>query len=148
MGQALPLTAVVMDSSPGRATYEATVKAFAVALPKNILARLIGILLLRIFYVIYQMVYWLNGQDDMVEQARKQLNSKALFDVDAPRMYIYSVADDMVDWRFVEEHGEEAKMLGYTIDREKFIESGHAGHMLVDEKRYWTTIQRLWSNVS
>jgi hypothetical protein len=49
MGRALPVTAVVMDSSPGRATYEATVRAFAVALPKNILVRLIGILVLRIF---------------------------------------------------------------------------------------------------
>lgn len=148
MGRALPVTAVVMDSSPGRATYEATVRAFAVALPKNILVRLIGVLVLRIFYGLYQMVYWLKGQDDMVEQARKQLNSKDLFDVDAPRVYIYSTADDMVDWRFVEEHGEEAKKLGYTIDREKYIETGHAGHMLVDEKRYWTTIQRLWSKVS
>jgi hypothetical protein len=66
------------------------------------------------------MVYWLKGQDNMVEQARKQLNSKDLFDVDAPRVYIYSTADDMVDWPFVEEHGEKAKKLGYTTDREVY----------------------------
>ncbi|CZR66230.1 related to indole-diterpene biosynthesis protein PaxU [Phialocephala subalpina] len=148
MGRALPITAMILDSTPGRATYEATIRAFSVALPKNIILRILGILFLRVFFILYKLGYWLQGKMDLVDKARMDLNDKCLFDIDAPRMYIYSVADDMVDWRFVEEHGEEAKSLGYTIDREKFLKSGHAAHLLIDPDRYWETVQRLWSSVS
>ncbi len=83
-----------------------------------------------------------------MEKTRQELNDKSLFNLDAPRMYIYSVADDMVDWKDVEEHGEEAKTRGYTVNREKFLTSSHAGHLIEDPKRYWSTVQRLWGMVS
>ncbi|KUJ21193.1 uncharacterized protein LY89DRAFT_665638 [Mollisia scopiformis] len=148
MGRTLPVTAMILDSSPGRATYEATVRAFSVALPNNIILRTIGNLILRIFFVLYKLGYLLQGKMDLVDQARMDLNDKSIFDTDAPRMYIYSVADNMVAWQAVEEHGDEAQSLGYTIDREKFLESGHAAHLLVDADRYWATVKRLWGSVS
>ncbi|KAF8863709.1 hypothetical protein BDZ45DRAFT_86431 [Acephala macrosclerotiorum] len=148
MGRALLVTAMILDSTPGRATYEATIRAFSVALPKNIILRMLGILFLRVFFFLYKFGYWLQDKMDLVDKARMDLNDKSLFDTDAPRMYIYSVADDMVDWRFVEEHGEEAKSLGYIIDREKFLKSRHAAHLLIDPDRYWAAVQRLWSCVS
>ncbi|KAE8452021.1 hypothetical protein EG329_002186 [Mollisiaceae sp. DMI_Dod_QoI] len=148
MGQILPITAMVLDSTPGRATYEATIRAFSVGLPKNIFLRTFGVLFLHVFFVLYKVGYWLQGKSDLVDQARMDLNDKSIFDTDAHRMYIYSVADDMVAWESVEEHGEEAKSLGYTVDREKFLESGHAAHLLNDPDRYWATVQRLWRSVS
>ena len=147
MGKILPTTALILDSTPGRATYEATIRAFAVALPKNPVIRFIGSLLLRLFYGMYWAAYLLSSQKDPVEKARADLNAKSLMDVDTPRLYVYSEADDMVAWQFVEEHIEEAKTLGYTVDREKYLESGHCGHMMSDEKRYWQAVQRLWSTV-
>ncbi|KIM98392.1 hypothetical protein OIDMADRAFT_43392 [Oidiodendron maius Zn] len=133
MGRPLPAKVVILDSSPGRATYEAGVRAFSVALPKNIVLKVIGILLLRLFYGFYK--------------CRVDLNTKSLFDIDAPRLYIYSVADDMISWQFVEEHCNEAKKLGYTVNREKFMDSSHCGHLMTDEKRYWAAVLRLWSAV-
>ena len=147
MGNPLPTTAVILDSTPGRATYEATVRAFAVTLPKNPVIKFIGILFLRLFYWLYRVTYLLSSQKDLVEKARTDLNTKTLMDVDTPRLYIYSEADDMVAWQSVEEHIEEAKRLGYAADREKYLESGHCGHLMRDEKRYWGAVQRLWSTV-
>ena len=148
MGKPLPTTAVILDSTPGKATYEATVRAFAVALPKSLVVKALGISILRIFYWLSRLYYFVMGEFDLVERVRLDLNTKSLVDVETPRLYIYSEADDMVAWQFVEEHIEEAKKQGYVVDREKFLESSHCGHLMIDEKRYWEAVQRLWSKVS
>jgi pimeloyl-ACP methyl ester carboxylesterase len=147
VGRPLPVTALVLDSAPGKATYEDTVRAFAVSLPKNIILRFLGVALLKFFYGLYQLVCLLSRQEDMVERARKVLNSKSLFDVKTPRMYIYSVNDEMVPWQYVEEHAAEAEKLGYAVDKEKFVDSGHAAHLVSDEMRYWDAVKSLWSSV-
>ena len=153
MGKRLPTTALVLDSTPGRATYEATVRAFAVALPKNPVIKAIGTLVLRLAFFLFRLAYFLNGlmvQEghlDLVERVRVDLNSMNLMDVNCPRLYIYSEADDMVAWQFVEEHVQEAEKLGYAVDTEKYMDSGHCGHLTMDPKRYWMAVQRLWSTV-
>jgi hypothetical protein len=153
MGKLLPTTALILDSSPGRATYEATVRAFAVALPKNPVIKAVGILVLRLFFGLYRLAYLLKGllvqkgELNVVEKGRIDLNSRSLMDVATPRLYIYSEADDMVEWEFVEEHIEEAEKFGYVVYREKYVESGHCGHLLIDDKRYWAAVQRLWNTV-
>jgi hypothetical protein len=78
---------------------------------------------------------------------RQVINDKNLFDLDAPRMYIYSLADDMVEPKDIEEHADEAAKLGYTVAGEKFLTSGHAAHMIQDPKRYWSVVQKLWGMV-
>ena len=153
MGKLLPTTALILDSTPGRATYEATVRAFAVALPKNSVIKIIGTLLIRLAFWLYRFAYTLEAvllrkeRSDLVEKGRVDLNTKSLMDVATPRLYIYSEADDMIGWQFVEEHMEEAEKLGYVVDREKFLESGHCGHLLIDPRRYWAAVQRLWNSV-
>jgi hypothetical protein len=148
MEKPLPVAATVFDSTPGRDKWPESVRAIAVGLPKNIVLRTIGTLILHLMYAFYVFGYLLTGQEDLVEQTRRALNDKSLFDLDAPRVYIYSVADDMVDWRDVEEHGEEAMKLGYTVNREKYLAGGHAGHLIEDPKRYWSIVQELWGMVS
>jgi hypothetical protein len=147
-GKLLPISAMVLDSTPGRATYEATIKAFAVGLPMNIIVRFVGILLLRFFYGLYRLVYLLGAEIDAVEQARQDLNSKSLMGIDTPRLYIYSTADEMVDWHFVEEHMAEAQSVGYVVDSEKYLASGHCGHMMKDSERYWGATERLWNTAT
>lgn len=148
MGRPLPVTAMVLDSTPGRARYGTTIRSFSVALPKNIILNMIGGLVIRFMYGVYIFSYWVSGKLDLISQVREDLNNKELFDAEAPRIYIYSEADVMVQWEFVEEHMEEAKSLGYTIEGDKFIESPHCGHLLVDFERYWARITELWGTVS
>lgn len=80
---------------------------------------------------------------DPVDQARRALNNKSLFDVGTPRLYIYGAADPMVDWRFVDEHAAEANALGYSVSSEKYEKSGHCMHMLLDQDRYWGAVKNL-----
>jgi hypothetical protein len=62
-------------------------------------------------------------------------------------MYIYSDTDQIVASKFVEEHAVEAELLGYKVDREKFLGSSHNAHLLMDQDRYWNAVQRLWNTV-
>ena len=148
MGRPLPALAMIMDSCPGKAELASTVAAFAVALPKFFLLRWLGITLLRIVFGLYMLYYRLLRKPDLIEQARQDLNSKSNFDTETPRLYIYSVKDDLVEWRFVEEHAEAAKKLGYSVDMEKFQDTGHAAHIVGDAERYWSAVQRIWNTVS
>ncbi|TVY43093.1 Transmembrane protein [Lachnellula subtilissima] len=147
-GRPLPVSAQIFDSTVGRASYEATVRAFSLGLPKNIIAHLLSVFILRMLLGLYILGNLLLGKEDLVEAARRALNDKTLLDLDTPRLYIYSVADDMVAWQDVEEHAKDAKRLGYTVYMEKYQDSGHAAHMLVDAERYWGAVDRLWHTVS
>jgi Eukaryotic protein of unknown function (DUF829) len=146
-GKSLPVTATVLDSVPGHVRLQAQVRAFMVALPKNVILRAIATLILYTAYPFFKLRYLLMGTVNVVEDMRLAINDKGLFDLDAPRVYIYSEADDMVESRDVEEHADEAKKLGYTVSREKFLTSGHAAHMIQDPIRYWGIVQKLWSMV-
>ncbi|TVY16074.1 hypothetical protein LARI1_G005051 [Lachnellula arida] len=141
-------TLLVFDSTVGRASDEATVRAFSLGLPKNVVAQLLGVLVLRVLLALYILGNLLRGKEDLVEVARRALNDETLLDRDTPRLYVYSVADDMVAWQDVEEHANEAKKLGYAVYMEKYQDSGHAAHMLVDRERYWGAVDRLWHTVS
>jgi hypothetical protein len=143
-GKALPLTAMILDSAPGRGTYTVTIRAFMVGLPKNLLAQIVGGISFRLFWFVYMFAYWISGKGDLVARIRVALSDKLLFDAAAPRVYVYSVADVMVPWLYVEEHAEEATKLGYTVHMEKFQETGHCAHLMVYPDRYWGFVQRLY----
>jgi hypothetical protein len=147
-GKAFPVTATVFDSMPGHIRLQAQVRAFTVALPKNILLRAIVTFILYVTYPFFRLRYLLTGTVDVIEEMRLALNDKNLFDLDAPRVYIYSSADDMIEPGDVEEHADEAERLGYTVAREKFLTSGHVSHMIQDPKRYWSLVQTLWEKAS
>jgi hypothetical protein len=122
MDRQLPIAAILLDSSPGRVTYRGTTAGFAVALPKNIIVKGAGMFGIVFFWCLYTIGYWLLGKPDLIESSRRQLNDTSLFCLSAPRMYIYSDADKIVSWKFVEEHAVEAELLGYKVDREIFGE--------------------------
>ncbi|KAN0114742.1 Eukaryotic protein of unknown function (DUF829) domain containing protein [Hyaloscypha variabilis] len=147
-GKALPVTATVCDSMPGRTRMIAQTRAFMVALPKSAILRAIVTFVMYITYPLYRLWHILTGTLDAVEVIRLALNDKSLFDLDAPRLYVYSEADDMVDPKDVEEHADAAAKLGVTVFREKYLTSGHAAHMIQDPEKYWSIVQKLWSGVS
>jgi hypothetical protein len=144
MGRQLPLSAMILDSSPGRPDIAATRRAFAVGLPKNFVLRFIGNLLFTIIFTCLKIVYFLRISTNLIDQLRADLNDKKLFDIDVPRLYIFSDGDNMVEAKDVEDHAIEARSLGYGVDLVRYIESGHAAHMLNDPKRYWKAVESLW----
>ena len=144
-GKALPTTATIYDSLPGRIRMKAQTRAFMVALPKSIVVKAIVTFMMYITYPLFRLRYIFTA--DPVEKVRLALNDKTLFDLDAPRVYIYSEVDDMVKAGDVEEHADAAAKLGVTVFKEKYLTSGHAAHMIQDPKRYWSIVQKLWSMV-
>lgn len=79
-----------------------------------------------------------------MQRLRLGLSDKRLFAKEAPRLYAYSKADRMVWWEDVEEHANAAEDAGWEVDRVRFEESPHAGHILEDGERYWGAVRRTW----
>ncbi|RDW71200.1 hypothetical protein BP6252_07763 [Coleophoma cylindrospora] len=146
--QPLPVTRMVLDSSPGKATYAATVRAFAVSLPDNIFARFFGHVLLHLFLGSYLVTNKLLGRENPVAMVRRDLNNPALVSLATPRLYIYSEGDQMVHWRYVEEHAREAEEKGYVARLERFGNTPHAGHLIGGADRYWSAVRGLWDSKS
>ncbi|ESZ95120.1 indole-diterpene biosynthesis protein PaxU [Sclerotinia borealis F-4128] len=143
-GIPIPITAMTLDSSPGKFHYHATILAFSIGLPKNPLVQFMGIFILRILLGIYKVHYALWGKLDAIEKARRDLNDERLFAKDARRCYVYSEGDRMVRWRDVEEHAGEAVERGYRVLRERFVEGGHVGLMVGDGGRYLQVLRGVW----
>lgn len=71
---------------------------------------------------------------------RADLLDPQLFSTHTPRLYCFSKADAMVDWRAVAKHAVEAEQAGYRVRSELFSGSPHCGHILEDGGRYWGAI--------
>jgi len=67
------------------------------------------------------------------------------------RAYIYSKEDELIDWRDVERHGEEAVERlgggGGRVRMERFEGSQHVAHLRKDGERYGRVIRELWDGV-
>ncbi|PQE13747.1 indole-diterpene biosynthesis protein [Rutstroemia sp. NJR-2017a BVV2] len=144
-GKRLPVSKTVFDSMPGSQSYEISLAAFTVALPKNLMVRAVGSLVLRVFLGMWYVYDLVTRSEKFIDKIRNGLNDTRLFDVGVERLYIYSMADKLVPWKAVEEHAREAEGMGFKVSMEKYRESGHCAHLLDDEKRYWgAVVDTLW----
>jgi hypothetical protein len=144
-GRCLPVSKTVLDSTPGSQSYEISLAAFTVALPKNVIVRAIGSLVLRVFLGMWYVYDLVTRSEKFIDKIRNGLNDTRLFDVGVERLYVYSMADKLVPWEAVEEHAREAEGMGFKVRMEKYRESGHCAHLLNDEKRYWgAVVETLW----
>ncbi|OGM45723.1 indole-diterpene biosynthesis protein PaxU [Aspergillus bombycis] len=146
VGRPLRISSTILDSAPGVATVSGAMKAFSYALPSPWLFRLFSKVMLWVFFVLGALVRRLVGLSDAVGVAREAMNDQRLVggaDGGKPRRcYIYSDADELVDWRDVERHADEAEAKGWVVTREKFLGSPHVSHMRADPERYWTIVKR------
>lgn len=147
MRKPLPVSAMVMDSTPGVVRLKGTVKAFALIFPKNIILQFLTKAIFLMFYGLFMGGYWLVGKPNLVDIVRKALNNGEFFSRKVPRVYIYSEGDELVSRKDVEEHADKAEVLGYPVWREDFGGSKHCAHMLEDEGRYWGIVRKLWSGI-
>jgi Eukaryotic protein of unknown function (DUF829) len=142
-GVPLPLRAIIFDCCPGDATFQKAYHAATSSLPRGQPAQSIGRLAL------YPAVAAITGLQhfgvmDSVRDMRAQLNDSAVFGSHAGRLYLYSAADQMVDWQDVQSHLEAAVAKGYRTDGVRFQSSPHCALILEDEGRYWAAIKNFW----
>lgn len=145
-GIPLPISSMIIDSAPGTASISAAMRAFSFALPKRWILRLIGKSVLWITLVLIKFYQTITRSPDAVSLARKVINDTTLVQAAnakrvATRCYIYSDADDLVDWHDVEKHASESEASGWVVRREKFQGTPHVGHMRAQPERYWSIVK-------
>jgi hypothetical protein len=137
----LPINAMVFDSAPGRATYGRSVAALSISLPRFILLRLLGLFIIHFLCAAMWIRNHIFRQENIITRVRRQLTDPDLFPTAAPRVYIYSKADEMVGWKDVEYNAKLAEKKGYEVQTERFENSKHVGHLMNDPERYWDAVQ-------
>ena len=137
----LPLHAMIFDSGPGSAEFRRFAAAASVGLPQPWYLRIPALFLA---YLILGTI-WISimrfQRRDPVDRLRQALNDKRLVRLSAPRCYIYSETDALVNWKDVESHGRDAEQKGWTVVRDKYNDSPHVGHMRTDASRYWKAVE-------
>lgn len=146
-GKSLRISSMIIDSAPGTASVSAAIKAFSFALPRMWILRFLSKIVLYTFLILHSVFRKLTRTLDAIARAREAINDGRLITGVGPegcpeRCYIYSDADELVDWRDVERHASDAEDKGWLVHREKFLGTPHVSHMRVDPERYWTIVRK------
>jgi len=144
----LPISGMILDSAPGRATFGRSVSAMSVGLPQNLVLRVLGLLLIYVLCMSMWFKHHVLKQENIISLVARQLLDPQLFPRSAPRVYIYSKSDEMVGWEDVETNARWAEGRGFNVELERFEKSKHVGHSVADGKRYWGTVANLVKRVN
>ncbi|OAA69003.1 hypothetical protein ISF_03378 [Cordyceps fumosorosea ARSEF 2679] len=145
--------AVIMDCCPGDSSLGRTFQAAAYSLPDTWAAQTVGRLLL--FPTIAallgaQSAGLLPGRGTgtgggSLADLYHGAHDPNIFGRGARRMYLYSVSDRLVPWRFVHQHMAEARDKGFAVDGEAIPGGGHCALLRGDADRYWRAVARCWA---
>lgn len=112
-----PVSAMIFDCSPGRATPSSGAFAFTVPLARRPIVRAVAQFFIYTGFTVLYAIRRLLGRKTWSQILRTKLNSANLWkrqiptikkSAFPPRLYLYSKADKLIDWRAVEEHAREA----------------------------------------
>lgn len=144
----LPISACILDSTPGRPKYTSNLTAYRRSLPANPILRAIslplGAVVLAVTWLIFAV--FVGKEENVISRTRRALNDERLWDVKgSARTYVFSQADELIAWRDVEDHAvEAAEVLGLTSLVVRYEGSGHCAHVREDEGVYWGAVRRTW----
>lgn len=68
----------------------------------------------------------------------------------APRLYIYSVKDELVPYQAIERHAKEVKEVGSVVNVKlvRFDDTPHVAHARAHPERYWAEVKTIWDGVA
>jgi pimeloyl-ACP methyl ester carboxylesterase len=137
-------SAIILDSCPGTATYQRTVQALTLSMPKSPLTKYLGPLIIHFVLCLLYLALFLTRAEDAITRIRNQLNDHKLFSSEVPRLYIYSKADRLVPYQDVKSHAGDAKVKGYRATSEVLFEdSAHCAHAMAHKEEYWEAVAGL-----
>ncbi|KAF9878467.1 hypothetical protein CkaCkLH20_03959 [Colletotrichum karsti] len=134
----LPPHVTVYDSCPGGFHWMRSYRALSAALPR-FLAPFVHVIIG--WFWIFQIPF---GKSGIFGKMWNALKHRALLQSEQRRVYLYSKEDEMIYWGDVEKHANEAKEVGFQVERERFEGSQHVAHARLDGDRYWGTVKQLW----
>lgn len=136
--------AIVLDSCPGLSSHGRTIKAVSASLPPSPVMQILCLMLVRIYLIIVAILTRFFRFENKIMWSRRALNDETLFALAVPRLYIYSSEDEMILWKDVQDHAEEAKQAGYEqVFALPFDKGRHCAHVMEDGQRYWGAVARL-----
>ncbi|KAF2096232.1 hypothetical protein NA57DRAFT_59288 [Rhizodiscina lignyota] len=140
----VPVTAMVLDSCPGRGDFMRCVQAISVNLPRSPALYVIGIVAVYTLLAYLWLLGHLLGWANVIERARRRLNDESLFDSRAPRLYAYSKADRVIGWNDVKTHADDALRRGCDIVEMQYDNSAHVCLVRDNSKLYWAAVKGIW----
>jgi hypothetical protein len=140
----LPVSSMVLDSTPGHGTYKRSLEAIRASMPQSSVVRALGVPLAHVYLATSWTLGTIFRFENVVQRLRVGLNNSDLFPLRAGRLYLYSKADKMVFWKDIEEHADTAEALGLEVTKVSFQASSHAGHIMEDANKYWDAVRTVW----
>jgi hypothetical protein len=143
----LPISALILDSTPSLPNSRAAHSAISEMLPKKSpVVRAVAGVLLWVYIGFGLVVDKVLAREDLVTSLRRKLNSGAFTQDELKRVYIYSQADHLIPARDIESHAEDARaVVGKDrVQLEDFGTTRHVGHVMGNEPRYWGLVENLW----
>lgn len=164
LGHSFPIFAVIFDCAPGTTTVHSSTNGIFATLPirwqsffkGSLIRRFIGRLTWLTLYSIFTVLYTLRllfRLGNIATIARVKLNDGTVVPKSAKRCYLYCVEDELVAWKDVESHADDAERKGCgrsdwgatRIERVKFGPGAkHAALSLFDGEKYWQAVERTW----
>ncbi|ATY60231.1 DNA repair (Rad57) [Cordyceps militaris] len=142
---------VIMDCCPGDGSLGRTFRAAAYSLPDTWAAQTVGRLLLfptiAVLLGMQNAAAGLAGRGGSLADLYRGAHDPGVFGRGARRMYLYSVSDRLVPWRFVHRHMTEARDKGFVVDGEAIPGGRHCALLRADADRYWRAVERCWGEV-
>jgi hypothetical protein len=143
-GTVLPMRVQVLDSSPTKGPWMQSHAAISASLPRNTFWLWFGGALVHLLLVLTFVTNKVMGKENKMVVLCRELNDESVFDVNVPRVYLYSRADAMVRFEEADEHADIAKAKGWDVTKVQFEKSSHCGHIREDENKYWTAVMEAW----
>src|SRR6266545_2536024 len=140
------VSALVLDSNPGRGTFDDSRRAHAYSFQNPIVYYCVYLLLIAFYFTTWLRGDLVDGSPRTFVQMREDLNGDNLLgwmNKKTPRLYLYSQKDDLIPVDAVEEHAKQAEACGFDVSLEKFSDSKHVSHARLYPERYWGSIKEL-----
>jgi hypothetical protein len=141
-----PAAAMILDSTPGLRAYKTCRDAIVNSMPSSFLVRSIGTPFTHMYLTYVWIIETFLGVENVRERRRLDLNDGKLFSSHAPRLYVYSKADKIIPWTGVEEHSDAAENAGLRVERRRFEDTPHVGHIRRYAGTYWEAVNVFWAN--
>jgi len=146
----MPHNLLVFDSTPGSTTHTpANVRRFAFAMTVGTAAwfpwpRALTQWMWFFFLYVIRGLEILVGRESAANFALKAMNDEVYATRAAPRLYLYSKEDAIINWKDIESNAVTTVSRGYQVDRKLFKGSAHVGHMRKWPEEYWKAILQAW----
>ncbi|OSD01295.1 hypothetical protein PYCCODRAFT_1426021 [Trametes coccinea BRFM310] len=142
--------AIVFDSAPAPVTFSMMIRAFTAAI-RSVVTKYLVMAILSVVYLCTGVVQILFRRPKAMERELAALNDPALLpwtSKQTPRLYLYSSGDLIVPAHEVEQHMNQARLIGFPVQSAHFGQSAHVTHARNDPEKYWNSIKSFWEEAT